>query len=480
MWENQVRWVSFGSCVAKSPIRQIPALLQGDPFAPLAMSLIIAPVVRRIHDRHPQIFQTTYLDDRTAAFTSMIDLKAWIKEWETFEGFLRLKSNPAKSQWCGRTSKALDELTTEGFPASNTLSVLGMTFGEKDRDDSVEEIARFSSASAKAVKISSLPVSAALKQKLRATTFAVQMTWGQVINGRKPADRWRKKFLNLYNLATKDQKFPGGRASVDLRQALFLGHTSDLLWFATLRTVSALFTWARYRAASGLNVTWSHQTQVVLASVFRAINWQVSHRSLGPARAPAMFDIACSKEISANACHVIRAAWRKSKVNAWLRHKKRNDAEVARACAFQPSDDVINSVRKIVQTNDAHTLAIVTGGMLTLAVPIGKHPNHVVSGSCPYCHGDVPGHLTHVLWECDAFSDLRSCPAPHNALARRIGWSQDGIDCRVVLQMALIRQRECRFRLGLDPFPPPPSSPPSYSGGVAEPDRLAHHFRQSE
>ena len=92
-----------------------------------------------------------------------------------------------------------------------------MTFGEKDRDDSVVEIARFSLASAKAVKISSLPVSAALEQRLRATTFAVQMTWGQVINGRKPSDRWRKKFLNLYNLATKDQKFPGGRASVDLR-----------------------------------------------------------------------------------------------------------------------------------------------------------------------------------------------------------------------------------------------------------------------
>ena len=85
MWENQVRWVSFGSCVAKSPIRQIPALLQGDPFAPLAMSLIIAPIVRRIHDRHPQIFQTTYLDDRTAAFTSMNDLKGEVHRSERHE-----------------------------------------------------------------------------------------------------------------------------------------------------------------------------------------------------------------------------------------------------------------------------------------------------------------------------------------------------------------------------------------------------------
>lgn len=42
----QVRWVTFGNMVAKDPLRDSPALLQGDPWSPFCLALILAPVIR--------------------------------------------------------------------------------------------------------------------------------------------------------------------------------------------------------------------------------------------------------------------------------------------------------------------------------------------------------------------------------------------------------------------------------------------------
>ena len=87
-------------------------------------------------------------------------------------------------------------------------------------------------------------------------------------------------------------------------------------------------------------------------------------------------------------------------------------------------------------------------------------------------------HLTHVFWECTAFSHLRSTSvsAPENALARRLGWSGEGVDPEMISQMAQIRALECRFSLKIEPIPEHLSPPPSYEGGPAEPDRRAHQF----
>lgn len=57
MWNRQTRWCTFGRAVAASPIQGVQAILQGDPFGPLAMAVLLAPVIRRIQVSHPATFQ---------------------------------------------------------------------------------------------------------------------------------------------------------------------------------------------------------------------------------------------------------------------------------------------------------------------------------------------------------------------------------------------------------------------------------------
>ena len=70
MWASQKRWFSFGHCIAKNPLTNICALPQGDPWAPCAMALMLAPAIRKISEEIPDVFQVTYMDDRTALFRS--------------------------------------------------------------------------------------------------------------------------------------------------------------------------------------------------------------------------------------------------------------------------------------------------------------------------------------------------------------------------------------------------------------------------
>ena len=136
--------------------------------------------------------------------------------------------------------------------------------------NSPEEETKYSAAEAKAARIAALPVSCALKQRLCAT--ATKVSWGEVINGRRPMVQYCQHFLKLYNDSTKSKGFGGVRASTDLRQAFFLGHTSDLLWFSVLRSLAALFSWARLmRPSQGVTVRIAPRQCSLLTAILRQV-----------------------------------------------------------------------------------------------------------------------------------------------------------------------------------------------------------------
>ena len=95
MWRDHRRWVTFGGLVDPRPIDNAPALLQGDVWAPLAMSLVLGGLHRNVHD-----------------------LVACRTLWTQFETLGCLRTNESKTQIWGRAAQARRLLHAAGLPAA--------------------------------------------------------------------------------------------------------------------------------------------------------------------------------------------------------------------------------------------------------------------------------------------------------------------------------------------------------------------------
>lgn len=125
-WSQQVRGCTFAGYVAEQPIRDSPALLQGGPWSPYCLALLLAPVIRCIHATHPQMLQVTYMDDRSALCSSIQDLHFWLATWRRFEALGRLRTQPTKSQFWGRTPQHDEDLAAQGLQPQQTITIWGL------------------------------------------------------------------------------------------------------------------------------------------------------------------------------------------------------------------------------------------------------------------------------------------------------------------------------------------------------------------
>ena len=454
MWKSQTRWVTLGTCVAKRPLRNLAALLQGDPWAPLGLSLVLAPVIRRIASRIPAGFQITYMDDRTGLLDTPASLRLFLEEWRAFERLGRLKSNQTKTQIWGRTPQAVSDLREAGFTeAKDSFHVLGITFGATE--PTPEDIKRQSDATSRATAIAYLPVSAKLKRGLAQAVYASHAAWGTFLKGRGPTAQEQSKFATEFNQATKCPSFPGGRASTQLRRAFFLGHSSDLGLFSLHRFVRSSFAWFDYRAQGGISVSWSDQAVQMLQKALRPLGWTASSqgikRSCG---APLGCDFGVHRGFLDAVLHHVRVAWRHGLVTHWLKSKTRRDSAIAREVGLLVSDSQIDTIHTFVQNQcDAHMVAILTGGMMTAAIDFQRFQDGLgPTPDCPYCGVlEVPS-VEHVLWSCEAFNSLRNLPPPGCLLTRRLGWGpSNNPNLKLLQQMAAIRRSEAQLRLKASP-----------------------------
>ena len=164
------------------------------------------------------------------------------------------------------------------------------------------------------MKISQLPIAANLKARLAATVFATKASWGLFFNGRKALSKTCGVHFQHYNRACKSDKFPGGRASNDLRSVFFLGHSCDLNLVGALRAIRSSWRWHTYRARCGVNVCWAQKMQNELSSVLRDLGWTASaHGLVGPSE-----NLSCQIGSNINyldsVLHRIRVAWREKSV----------------------------------------------------------------------------------------------------------------------------------------------------------------------
>ena len=445
-WTQQQRWVTFGAHVDPRKIKNVHSLLQGDPWSPFCMGLLLAGPARRMMQENAHIHQTIYMDDRSATFTDLDALRHFMSSWQRVENMLRLKTNHAKSQFWGRTPEALTAMVQAGFQASDTMQVLGATLGGEGRELSQLESQRQAAAAQKSRRISLLPVGLKLKNRLAATVLTPMAGWGQGICGRFPSQSECKSFFECYNLSTKTPKFPKGRACPELKKIFGFGHTSDLSFYSLQRTLRASFLWHRFRSKTGVQVQWSPTFARALADQLQPLGWTAT--TSGFQEGMRRCDFGAPMNVVDARLHDLRMSWRQLRFTKWL-SKSRIDSKVAKDNNLVLNLDQLDGLRKSLRDVSAHELAVACGGMMTPALDFQRLRARLPPiDVCPYCGAlEIPGVL-HIFWHCSAFAEARVLPPPECPLAKRLGWDLHGsLNKALLRQMGQIRQLEAQKRL---------------------------------
>ena len=102
-WCSHKRWLSFAGATAKEPLLHAEGLPQGDPFAPICLSLLLALPARHVASVANDSKTLLYIDDRTLTAKSIPQLCLAHDTWQEFEQCTRMRTHPEKTQWIGRT-----------------------------------------------------------------------------------------------------------------------------------------------------------------------------------------------------------------------------------------------------------------------------------------------------------------------------------------------------------------------------------------
>ena len=173
-WERQKRWMTFAGTCAQHPIVNCLALPQGDPFSPIAMSLVLMLAKRRQERLVPQSKAMLYLDDRTLVASDAATLNAALGAWDVLHQTTRLKTNASKTQVLGRTWDGYVQLQAANMSPATTAEVLGVTVGIVPRPQSNAESKRCQKCKVIAQRISVLPVSQKFRASLATLTLALK------------------------------------------------------------------------------------------------------------------------------------------------------------------------------------------------------------------------------------------------------------------------------------------------------------------
>ena len=274
--------------------------------------------------------------------------------------------------------------------------------------------------------------------------------WGTSWRKRSFWWRWEMKPLGLV------EKGPRVNGEIEKQRFRAWGESNPYCWwyilvkhlafYSLLKTLRASFLWHASRAWLGIQVRWSDNFAGTLADQLEPLGWTAT--TSGFQNEGQQCELGAPIETVDARLHDLRTSWRQLRFNQWL-SKDRIDSTVATDNNLTISADRLEGLRKDLRGVSAHAMAVACGGMMTPALNFERlQACQPPIASCPYCGAnEIPGCL-HVLWECSAFDDLRSLPAPACPPAKRLGWNLQGfLDKTILNQMAEIRQREARWRM---------------------------------
>ena len=442
MWSGHTRWFACGNHVDPEPLTGVPALMQGDSWAPLAMALVLSGPHKHACRQHPRSCQTLFLDDRTSLHTCLEDLQGWQQSWREFERLGRLRTHPGKIQIWGRTAEARRVLAEAGYEVSDTMTALGATLGPAQRHLSEAEQQRQTACKARAFRVGLLPCGVAMKQRIAATVLTPMFSWATGVCGRWPTRQDQGVLKSLYCRALRGPYLSYGRAAPGLRNVLSYGHGCDASLCALVRVLRAVQRWMTQRAKDGKVVLWSAATRSKAQKVLSKWgDWQVS--ALAVTKGHVQFSLSTPGPAADKALHELRTDWRCSQLSDW-KGADRIDSGIARGIGLSVTPRLVQQLRAAARNCTGSELGVLTGGFKSPAVDFSDGGS--ILQSCPFCQLPRVPTLEHVLWHCSHFNDLRleSVQKPACPLGHRLGWSNQGV-LPCLAQMGGIRERICRL-----------------------------------
>ena len=430
-WQNHKKWLTFGGAVSQKPMVHTLGLLQGDPWSPICMSLILTVMGNMIKRMQPQSRCITYIDDRTILAPTKESLFQTLELWTHLYEVTRLRNNDRKEQLFARTLTAYANLTDQGLPVRSYAQVLGVCIGISPRARTNEEIQQECSILRTAQRIAALPGSHELKATLAASILSTKRVWGELFNGRTPTAKEGLKFCHLVRKAVKGFSHWSGHDSRDLSAILKFGHTSDLCFYASQRFLTAVHKWLLKCPPE----EWPQGNEPSLKAVDKCLQRMECQRSemayiqLSSGR----WDLRTPKEWIPRLAHSFKEHWRRWRFQQWITSDRR-DAQLARETGIRYTPNLMNNLRATAKRATGHEIGILTGGVQTDAHR--GPPAHF----CPDCNNEVVPATTHVLWECPAFTHIRRLCQPRDRFLARMGWNNQGANVALLKQMAQIRQ----------------------------------------
>lgn len=79
------------------PLQNVPSLMQGEPWSPITLPLVLSCPARRCARIFPAVCCALYLDDRTTVSRDVNALKDALHDWEQLATVTRLCTNHAKT-----------------------------------------------------------------------------------------------------------------------------------------------------------------------------------------------------------------------------------------------------------------------------------------------------------------------------------------------------------------------------------------------
>ena len=422
-WGSHSRWVSLNGCVSPVPLRNAKGIPQGDPWSPLALTLVLGCVSRQQKSQVPAASTLLYLDDRSILAPDLQSLQDAMSCWSRLEQVTRMRTNNIKTQYIARTSEAWNEFQNAGFNASKVGTILGCTLGMTPRPPSQQEKQQKAEVARIAPRISLLPVKLRFRAQVASYTLTSKMSWGALFSGQSPDVTWFQKMFKTAVSGT----YKNTRPSVALTKLFLWGHRADLGFVACQNLLKALTRWKAVRQ----DFQWNFNSPMLKALQTSLTKLECQVHNNGIVSWPlGSWDLASPPGFCDQFAHNFRVHWRRVQLTQWF-SSDRNDALIARNQGFHFCTRLIDRLHLQSQKASGDEIAVMTGGLLT-HVHVDQDAN-----TCLLCGTAYPD-TDHLYWHCPFFRDIRTLPKPLDPLVARLGWNQD-IHFPVLTQMAKIR-----------------------------------------
>ncbi|CAE7676109.1 xynB [Symbiodinium sp. CCMP2592] len=455
-WFFHSRWLSFSGATHPEALWNYKGLPQGDPFAPVALSLLLTLPAKHAARLAPDSATILYLDDRSLLAKSMEQLVAAREAWCQLETCTRFRTHNGKTQLLARTDSALVEFQQAGLEAERSASMLGVSVGHAD-GMTADELERQAKTLKLAARLECLLLSHKFKTTLAATVFSPAACWGALPCGRELTKDQCRKYQEAFRCAVKGSESAYDRASRPLQQVITLSHRSDMQLVAAQAVLRTLGRWTKGMVKRGAAPT---EVDVRASAIGKALErtlaawaWSRNPRRWGQwGKRAAVWSLTAPKQEQRKAKHALRESWRLCKVSEWLEHPKRRDSELARNAGVVASPALVKRLHRIAQDSElgGHELSIMSGGMSTDArwCPAGTQRSR-----CEDCGQDLCPSVDHILWDCPCsdYASLRLLPKPRSVIRARLGWSPAPLrtireELQMIKQLGSIRAAEVQRR----------------------------------